>query len=82
MSMGIRLTAEQISALKSKAITETNREIYSITFDEQEITINDSWSIQRDNTPINENIITAIEKYCTRDNIEWEYASTYSAWCD
>lgn len=80
--MGIQLTQNQISALKNKAITETDRDIYTIRFDSEEITINGSWSIQRSNKPINEDIITAIEAYCTNDNIQWEYNSEYSAWCD
>lgn len=83
MSMNIRLTDEQIKSLINKAVTETYREIYSICFDGEEITINGSWSIERDKTtPINKDIVTAIENYCTRNNIEWEYASEYSAWCD
>lgn len=80
--MTIRLTDEQIKGLMSKANMETNREIYSIKFDGQEIIINYDWSIQRDETSIDENIIKAIEVYCSKLNIEWEYNSTYSAWCD
>jgi len=49
-------------------------------FDGEEITINGSWSIQRGNKPIK--IVSAIEIYCTRNNIEWEYNSEYSAWCN
>lgn len=82
MSMGIQLTGKQIVALKSKANTEMEREIYNIRFDGEEITINGSWSIKRENKPIVQNIISAIETYCTKSNIEWEYASEYSAWCD
>jgi hypothetical protein len=80
--MGIQLTQTQINALKVKANIESDRDIYSIRFDGQEITINGDWSIQRDGTPIDKNIITAIEAYCTVNNIEWEYNATYSAWCD
>lgn len=82
MSMGIQLTGKQIVALKSKANTETDREIYNIRFDGEEITINGSWSIKRRNKPINEEIITAIEKYCSQKNIDWEWQAEYSAWCD
>ena len=82
MSIGIQLTEKQIEALKIKANTETDREIYSIRFDGQEITINGSWSIERGDKPIDEEIILAIEEYCTKRNIEWEHNSTYSAWCD
>ena len=82
MNIGIQLTERQITSLKNKANIEVDREIYSIRFDSEEITINGSWSIHRENKPINKNIITAIEKYCTRNNIEWEYNSEYSAWCD
>lgn len=80
--MGIQLTDKQINVLKDKAKTETDREIYSIRFDGKEITINGDWSIERGVKPINEEIIKAIEEYCTKNNIEWEYQSTYSAWCD
>lgn len=80
--MYIRLTDEQLTALKAKANIETDRDIYYISFDGQEITINGSWSIQRGSEPINKEIISAIETYCTRKNIEWEYNSEYSAWCD
>jgi len=82
MSIGIQLTENQINTLKDNANIETDREIYSIRFDSQEITINGSWSIERGNNPINEEIISAIETFCTRNNIDWEYSSTYSAWCD
>ena len=80
--MNIKLTDNQIKNLKSKAIIETDREIYSIKFDGQEITINYDWSIERNKKPIHDNIIEAIENYCTKSNIEWEYNSTYSAWCN
>jgi len=82
IEMNIKLTDNQIKNLKSKAIIETDREIYSIKFDGQEITINYDWSIKRNKKPIHENIIEAIETYCTKSNIEWEYNSTYSAWCN
>jgi hypothetical protein len=82
MSIGIQLTEKQITGLKNKANIEVDREIYSIRFDGEEITINGSWSIQRGNKPINQEIVSAIEIYCTRNNIEWEYNSEYSAWCD
>jgi hypothetical protein len=80
--MNIKLTDNQIKNLKSKAIIETDREIYSIKFDGQEITINYDWSIERNEKPIHENIIEAIETYCTKSNIDWEFNSTYSAWCN
>lgn len=80
--MGIQLTKKQIAGLKAKANTETDRDIYSIRFDSQEIMINGDWSIERDGTNIDKNIITAIEIYCAKNNIEWEYNSEYSAWCD
>ena len=82
MNIGIQLTEKQITSLKNKANIEVDREIYSIRFDNEEITINGSWSIQRENKPINKEIISAIEAYCTRKNIDWEYNSEYSAWCD
>jgi hypothetical protein len=82
IEMNIKLTDNQIKNLKSKAIIETDREIYSIKFDSQDITINYDWSIERNEKPIDENIIEAIETYCTKSNIEWEYNSTYSAWCN
>ena len=80
--MGIILTEEQITSLKAKANIETDREIYSIRFDGQEITINYNWSVERDDQPIDKNIVSAIETYCTRNNIEWAYNAEYSAWCD
>lgn len=80
--MGIRLTEQQLLALKSKANIENDREIYYIRFDGQEIIINGSWSIKRGNKPIDQEIISAIEVYCTKKNIEWEYASEYATWCD
>ena len=80
--MGIILTEEQITSLKAKANIETDRKIYSIRFDGQEITINYNWSVERDDQPIDKNIVSAIETYCTRNNIEWEYNAEYSAWCD
>lgn len=82
MSIGIQLTKKQIAGLKNKANIEVDREIYSISFDGEEITINGNWSIQRGNKPINQEIVSAIEIYCTRNNIEWEYNSEYSAWCN
>ena len=82
IEMNIKLTDNQIKNLKSKAIIETDREIYSIKFDGQEITINYDWSIERNEKSIDENIVEAIETYCTNSNIEWEYNSTYSAWCN
>jgi len=82
MNIGIQLTEKQITSLKNKANIEVDREIYSISFDSEEIIINGSWSIQRENKPTNKEIISAIETYCTRKNIEWEYNSEYSAWCD
>jgi hypothetical protein len=80
--MGIQLTQTQIDKLKGRARTETDREIYSIRFDGRRITINGDWSIERDGTDIDKNIVSAIEAYCTVANIEWEYNATYSAWCD
>ena len=80
--MGIILTEEQITSLKAKANIETDRKIYSIRFDGQEITINYNWSVERDDQPIDKNIVSAIETYCTRNNIEREYNAEYSAWCD
>ena len=82
MGIGIQLTEKQMLSLRSKANVETDREIYGIRFDGEEITINGSWSIERGNKPINEEIISAIETFCTKSNIEWEYRSEYSAWCD
>ena len=82
MNIGIQLTEKQTTSLKNKANIEVDREIYSIRFDNEEITINGSWSIQRENKPINQEIVSAIEEYCTRNNIEWEYNCAYSAWCD
>jgi hypothetical protein len=78
----ISLTQKQIEALYKKAKTETDRNIYTIRFDGQEIIINGDWSIERNGKPINESIVSAIEAYCTKDNIMWEYNSTYSVWCD
>lgn len=78
----MELREKQITALKSKAKIETDREIYSIIIDEKEITINRDWSIQRENKPMKENIIKAIEEYCTKENIHWEYNTIYSAWAD
>jgi hypothetical protein len=81
--MNVSLTPAQIAELKRKASLETDREIYSISFTITEITINNDWS-----TPvINRNdfhneLVSAIEHYCSRHNIEWEYNATYSAWCD
>lgn len=80
--MGIQLTENQIISLKARANIEVDREIYYIRFDGQEISINGSWSIQRGDKAIDQEIISAIEEYCTNKNIEWEYNSTYSAWCD
>lgn len=80
--MGIQLTEKQIVELKAKANIETDRDIYSIRFDSEEININGSWNTERGNKTINEEVISAIEMFCTRNNIEWEYNSTYSAWCD
>ena len=81
--MSITLTKEQMASLISKANRETEREIYYINFDSQDITINGSWSISRDEkTPINLDIVRAIETYCTKQNIDWEYTSEYSSWCD
>jgi hypothetical protein len=70
MNIGIQLTEKQITSLKNKANIEVDREIYSIRFDSEEITINGSWSIQRKNKPINKEIISAIEIYCRRNNID------------
>ena len=81
--MVITLTKEQMAALLSKANRETERKIYYINFDSQDITINGSWSISRDEkTPINLDIVRAIETYCTKENIDLEYTSEYSSWCD
>ena len=81
--MYIGLTQEQITAVKARAKTETDRKIYTIHFDGKEITINGDWSIERNKQkPINDNIVEAIESYCTKSNIDWEYNTTYSAWCD
>lgn len=80
--MNIQLTDKQLKSLQAKAKTETDRDIYYISFNGQEIRINGDWSIQRGNKTINQEIIAAIEEYCTKRNIEWEYNSTYSAWCD
>jgi len=80
--MRLQLKEKQINEFKQKAVMETEREIYSIMVDMQNITINGSWSTERDETILEKNIVTAIENYCTKSNIEWEYNSTYSAWCD
>jgi len=82
IEMNIKLTDNQIKNLKSKAIIETDREIYSIKFDSQDITINYDWSIERNEKPIHENIIEAIETYCTKSNVDWEFNAMYSAWCN
>lgn len=81
--MKIQLTDEQIKTLISQTVTETEREIYSLVFNDKRIKINGDWSIERDKTKTTSNdIIAAIKEYCTRSNIEWEYNSEYSAWCD
>jgi hypothetical protein len=78
----INLTSKQISDYKSKSSLETDREIYKIVVGFREIRINGDWSIERRSNRIDKAVVSAIEAYCTRDNIEWEYNSTYSAWCD
>lgn len=80
--MRVKLTDKQIESIRAKTTTETDRDIYTIHFDSQDIIINGDWSIERNKMPINENIKEAIEAYCTKSNIEWEYNSTYSMWCD
>ena len=81
--MRVTITDAQVKDLVENANTETDREIYAISFDLNEITINYNWS-----TPIASrkdfrgSLISAIEDYCTRENIEWEYQVEYSAWCD
>ena len=78
----IILNDRQIKEAKIKANIETDREIYSISIDEKQITINGDWLIERNNKGIAKDVISAIEEYCTRSNIEWEQQSTYSTWCD
>jgi hypothetical protein len=78
----ITLNNRQIKAAVSQAETEIDREIYSIAITDKEIIINGDWSIKRDKNSMMQNIIAAIEEYCTRANIEWEYNSSYSAYCD
>lgn len=81
--MYIQLSDEQIKRVVSQAVTEVEREIYSISFDYEEIIINGSWSTKWDfEKEGSKGFITAIENYCTRSNIEWEYNSEYSVWCD
>ena len=80
--MRIELTDRQIKEAKAKAKIEVDREIYTISIDEREITINGDWSIERNNKGIAEDVISAIEKYCIQSNIAWEQQSAYSAWCD
>jgi len=73
----------QIAKLKAKANIEIDRDIYSINTTSKEININGDWSIKRNNKlSCMRNVINAITEYCTKSNIEWEYNSTYSAWCD
>ena len=78
----IKLTENQITRLKEQANIETDRDIYYIYVTDREIIINGDWSIKRDGTPILKNTITAIEKYCTHENINWEYDCAYSALTD
>ena len=78
----IILNDRQIKEAKAKAKIEVDREIYTISINEKEITINGDWSIERKNKGITEDVISAIEEYCTQSNIAWEQQSTYSAWCD
>ena len=81
--MMIRLTDEQLKTLVNKANREIDRGIYHISFDGNEININGHWSIKRNKeTSKNDDIIRAIEEYCTQSNIDWEYRSEYSSWCD
>lgn len=80
--MRIDLTAAQIERYKAKASIETDRDIYTISIDNQQVTINGDWSIERLERTIEKCVVKAIESYCTKENIEWEYDSTYSAWCD
>ncbi len=81
--MSVALTDLQIKELVAKACIETEREIYSISFDLEEIRINESWSTPITNkSKFHESLISAIEHYCTQENIEWEYSAEYSAWCD
>lgn len=80
--MSIDLTSAQIERYKAKANTETDRDIYTISIDDQQITINGDWSIDRGGETIETAIVETVESYCTKENIEWEYEATYSAWCD
>lgn len=81
--MFVNLTAVQIAKLKKEANMEVDREIYSISFTLDEITINQDWSTPITNrNKFRANIISAIEYYCTQKNVEWEYNATYSAYCD
>ena len=80
--MRIDLTSAQIKRYKAKANIETDRDIYTISINDQQITINGDWSIERQEGTIENGVVKAIESYCTKENIEWEYESTYSAWCD
>lgn len=81
MNIGIQLTEKQITSLKNKANIEVDREIYSIRFDSEEITINGSWSIQRENKPINQEIVSAIETYCTRNNKRYKFKMAKISGC-
>ena len=77
------LTINQIQFYKEKAKVEIDRDIYSISIGYYDVIINGHWSIERnEKNNILKEIVTAIETYCSRDNIEWEYQSEYTAWCD
>lgn len=79
----MKLSDKLIQSYKNKASIEINREIYNICVGCDEICINYDWTIPRDTQkPLNENVVDAITKYCTRGNLEWEWNLEYSAWCD
>lgn len=82
--MFITLTESKIRELTEIANIETERDIYTISYNEKEITINGDWSIEKaiNNEDIDTDIVDTIEMYCTKENIDWEYISEYATWCD
>lgn len=77
-----RLPDREIAALKEQAHIEVDRDIYYVDATSKEIIINGDWSIKRGKKGIKQDVIAAIEAYCTRENINWEYECAYSAWAD
>jgi hypothetical protein len=83
MIMNVTLTGLQIAELKAAAKIETDRDIYCLSFDLNEITINGNWSIKiGDRNNFHNELISAIENYCSKENIEWETRLEYAAWCN